>query len=87
MQIGDPFDEVQAQEGSERLLEVYERHGYRDMHLTRDKPFEADGRAVLFTYHIDEGTPTRVGTSSFKRIAAPRRKSSPVSWRFVRVIP
>jgi outer membrane protein insertion porin family len=61
VQVGDPFDEVQAQDDLDRLLAVYERRGYRDVRLTLDKRFEDDGRSVHLTYHIDEGSPTRVG--------------------------
>jgi outer membrane protein insertion porin family len=59
--VGDPFDEVQAHEDTERLLAVYQRRGYRDVRLSLDKHFEDDGRSVHLTYHIDEGRPTRVG--------------------------
>jgi outer membrane protein insertion porin family len=61
VRVGDPFDEVQAQNDLERLLAVYERHGYRDVRLTLDRRFEDDNRSVHLTYHIDEGSPTRVG--------------------------
>jgi outer membrane protein insertion porin family len=61
VQVGDPFDDIQAQDDLDRLLAVYERRGYRDVRLRLDKRFEDDGRSVLLTYHIDEGRPTRVG--------------------------
>jgi outer membrane protein insertion porin family len=61
LHVGDAFDEVQAQEDIERLQAVYQRRGYRDVRLTLDKHFEDDGRFVHLTYHIGEGSPTRVG--------------------------
>ncbi|HEX9870403.1 MAG TPA: BamA/TamA family outer membrane protein, partial [Candidatus Tectomicrobia bacterium] len=61
VQVGEPFDEVQAQDDLNRLLAIYERRGYRDVRLMLDKGFEDDGRSVHLTYHIDEGSPTRVG--------------------------
>ena len=61
LRVGDPFDEVQAEDDLERLLVVYERRGYRDVRLTLDKRFEDDGRIVHLTYHIDEGSQTVVG--------------------------
>jgi outer membrane protein insertion porin family len=61
LRVGDPLDEIRAQEGVERLLAVYERRGYRDARITLEKRFEADHHLVHLTYRIDEGLPTLVG--------------------------
>jgi outer membrane protein assembly factor BamA len=59
--VGDPFDEIRAQEDAERLLAVYERRGFRNAHITVERRFEANNRLVHLTYHVAEGMPTRVG--------------------------
>jgi outer membrane protein insertion porin family len=59
--VGDPFDEVQAQDDLERLQAAYERRGYPDARLTLDKRFEDEDRLVHLTYRIDEGRPMLVG--------------------------
>ncbi len=79
MQVGDPFDEVQAQDDLDRLLAVYERRGYRDGRLTLDTRFEDGGRSVHLTYHIEEGSPTWVGDIIIQGNSAPWLRSSPVS--------